>query len=89
MKTTRRLFDTFYVRTESFVNGQKDKKFDRKLARALGHDPRVTERYASEIRPYWKRFKVPPRVASGSIGSPTAPCRSVPGTSLPICGSPT
>ena len=54
----RVLFDKLYVTVESRVNARKDYPGDRRAAKALGRDQRVTERYASEIRPYWKQFKV-------------------------------
>ncbi len=54
----RPLFDKLYVTIEGRVNARKDYKSGRKYARGLGHDPRVTEKYATEIRPYWKQFKV-------------------------------
>ena len=58
MMNCRQLFDRFYVWVESEVNAAKDYPGDHRAAKALGHDPRVTEQYNSVIKPYWKQFKV-------------------------------
>lgn len=58
MSDLHELYDKLYVGVESWINGQKDRKSDRRYARVMPANPQVEAEYATTIRSYWRQFRV-------------------------------